>query len=52
MCKFNYCLNFDSNFIILTCRVMFTFTLSLGGRSYEREVILALFEMDAGISEL
>ena len=29
---------------------MFTVTLSLGGRGYEREVTITLFEMDAGIS--
>ena len=29
---------------------MFTVTLSLGGRGYEREVTIALFEMDAGIT--
>ena len=39
-----------SKFIVLTGRVMFTVTLSLGGRGYEREVTIALFEMDAGIS--
>ena len=39
-----------SQFIVLTGRVMFTVTLSLGGRGYEREVTITLFEMDAGIS--
>ena len=29
---------------------MFTVTLSLGGRGYEREFTITLFEMDAGIS--
>ena len=29
---------------------MFTVILSLGGRGYEREVTITLFEMDAGIS--
>ena len=28
---------------------MFTVPLSLGGRGYEREVTIILFEMDAGI---
>ena len=39
-----------SQFIVLIGRVMFTVTLSLGGRGYEREVTITLFEMDAGIS--
>ena len=39
-----------SKFIVLTGRVMFTVTLSLRGRGYEREVTIALFEMDAGIT--
>ena len=39
-----------SQFIVLTGRVMFTVTLSLGGRGYEREGTITLFEMDAGIS--
>ena len=39
-----------SQFIVLTGRVMFTVTLSLGGRGYEREVTITLLEMDAGIS--
>ena len=39
-----------SQIIVLTGRVMFTVTLSLGGRGYEREVTITLFEMDAGIS--
>ena len=39
-----------SQFIVLTGRVMLTVTLSLGGRGYEREVTITLFEMDAGIT--
>ena len=40
-----------SQFIVLTGRVMFTVTLSLGGRGCEREVTITLFEMDVGISD-
>ena len=51
-CKYATLTTVSTNFIILTGRVMFTVKLSLGGRGYEREVTIALFEMDAGISEL
>ena len=40
-----------SQFIVLIGRVMFTVTLSLGGRGYEREVTITLFEMDAIMDE-
>ena len=40
-----------SQFIVLIGRVMFTVTLSLGGRGYEREVTITLFEMDAIMEE-
>ena len=39
------------NFILLTGRLMFTDTLALEDRGYEIEVIVAVFEMNAGISE-
>ena len=39
------------NFILLTGRLTFKDTLALGDRGYEIEVIVALFEMDAGISK-
>ena len=45
------CLLLHFNSISLTGRLMFTVTLSLGGRGYEREVTITLFEMDSGISE-
>ena len=45
------CLLQQFNSIQLTGRLMFTDTLALGDRGYEIEIIIALFEMDAGISE-
>ena len=45
------CLLLHFNSISLTGRLMFTVTLSLGDKGYKIEVIIALFGMDAGISE-